>query len=215
MKVILRALPLLLACSTLARAEVVWDKPVQFFHRVPEDKKITATFTFTNKDAQPFTIRRVKTSCGCTTAKPSKDTFAPGESGQIEVTYTFGFQRGLHQKGVVITAEDKREWQLVLQCDIGEPLAITPSLVWWKVGDAAATKTVQLHTPDGQKVGVKSVTSSNPKIAAKLETLAPGKDYAIHITPTDTAAKDSAELTIATDFPPDQPRSYKVFARIK
>jgi hypothetical protein len=43
----------------------------------------------------------------------------------------------------------------------------------------------------------------------------PGEAYALVVQPADTAQKESAELIVQTDFPPDAPRSYTVHARIK
>jgi len=207
---------LFLAAATLAHADLVWEKPVQEFHRVPDDGHVDATFTFKNTGPDSITIKRVITSCGCTSAKLSKNTYAPGESGSVEVKFVFGSRRGPHRKIIGVVADDKREWKLDLRCFIHEPLTITPALVWWKVGEAASAKTAKLTIPaDGQKVEIKSVTSSNPRLSATVETVKAGEEYVVSVTPKDTTAKESAELTVATNFPPDAPRTYRIFARIK
>ncbi len=74
---------------------------------------------------------------------------------------------------------------------------------------------MQLSTEAGTQVRVKSVASSNPRLAAKLETIKAGERYAVSVTPADTTKKESAEITVETDFPADQPRSYTIHARIK
>lgn len=204
-----------LAVTTLVHADIVWEKQVQEFHRVPDDGHIAAKFVFKNTGPDTVTIKRVKTSCGCTTAKLTKNTYAPGESGEIEVKFTFGSRRGPQRKIIGVYAEDKREWMLDLRVFIHEPLTLTPALVWWKVGEAAEAKTVKLITADGQSVEVKGVTSSNPRLSAKVETVAAGREYLVRVKPADTTAKEAAELTVATNFPPDAPRSYRIFARIK
>ncbi len=216
---------LLLAAVHVAHADLVWEKTVQEFHRVPEDGHVSAKFAFKNSGPDTVTIKRVKTSCGCTTARLAKNTFAPGESGEIEVKFTFGGRRGPQRKIIAVTSdrprvvsaspEEQREWTLDLRVYIHEPLTLTPALVWWKVGDAPEAKLVKLTTADGQKVGVKGVTSSNPKLSAKLATVAEGREYVLSVQPTDTFAKEAAELTVTTDFPPDAPRSYRIYARIK
>lgn len=207
---------LFLAAATLAHADLVWEKPVQEFHRVPDDGHIDATFAFKNTGPNPITIKRVVTSCGCTSAKLTKNTFAPGEGGSVEVKFTFGARRGPQRKMISVIGDDKTEWKLDLRCFIHEPLTIAPALVWWKVGEATAAKTVKLTVPDdGKKVEIKSVTSSNPRLSATVETVKAGQEYVVSVTPKDTTAKESAELTVATNFPPDAPRSYRIFARIK
>lgn len=204
-----------LAAATLAHADLVWEKQTQEFHRAPEDGHVTAKFAFKNTGADAVTIKRLKSSCGCTTARLGKNTYAPGESGEIEVKFTFGNRRGPQRKIIGVTADDKREWMLDLRVFIHEPLTLSPALVWWRVGEAPAAKNVKLTTAAGQKVGVTGVKSSNPRVSAKVETVAAGKEYVVRVTPQDTSAKEAAELTVTTDFPPDEPRSYRIYARIK
>lgn len=203
------------AIAVAAHADLAWEKPVQEFHRLPEDGHLATKFAFKNTGSESVTIKRVRTSCGCTTARLPKNTFAPGESGEIEVKFSFGGKRGPQRKLVTVTADDKREWVLDLRVFIHEPLTVAPALVWWKVGEPAEAKNVKLTTGDGQNVEVKSVTSSNSRVNAKLSTVAAGKEYVVSVKPADTSAKESAELTVATNFPPDAPRSYRIFARIK
>ena len=54
-----------------------------------EDKEETGVrkFEFTNIGDKPIYVARIKTSCGCTTPKYSKEPVFPGESGYIDVRY--------------------------------------------------------------------------------------------------------------------------------
>lgn len=198
------------------RAELVWEKAIQNFHRLPSDGHLETKFAFRNAGKEPVTVRKVRTSCGCTSAKLVKDTYAPGESGEISVRFTFGDRKGPNRKIITVITDDKPDpTELSLQVWIDEPMTITPALVYWKTGDAGAAKSVQLAAGAGTPVRVKSVTSSNPRIAAKLETIKPGEQYAVSVTPADTSKKETAEITVETDFPSDLPRSYTIHARIK
>lgn len=205
----------LLSSIAAAHADLSWDKQVQEFHTVPEDKAVTAHFGFKNTGNEPVTIKRVVTSCGCTTAKLTKNTYAPGESGEIEVKFSFGGRRGAQRKLVSVTSADKQEWKLDLRCWIHEPLTMSPALVYWKSGTEPQPKVVKLSAAPGQPISVKSVKSSSPRFKTTLAEVKPGQEYALTVTPTDTAENTSAELTIETDTTQASPRSYKVFARIK
>lgn len=209
-------LPLLLV-TTAALAELKWDKPVQRFQRTPEDKEIAAHYTFRNVGTTPVTIKTLRSSCGCTTARMEKKTYAPGEQGEVVVQFVFGDRKELHRKTVTVTTDDKTQEPVVLdlRVDIHDPLAVAPALVYWKTGEPVAAKTVQLTADPGQTVRIKSVTSSNPRLAATLETIKPGAAYAVSVTPADTAQKESAEISVQSDFPPDAPRTYIIHARIK
>ena len=207
--------PLLLFTAPL-RAELKWAQAFQNFHRAPGDGHLETKFVFQNTGKTPVTIGKVRTSCGCTSARLGKNTFAPGEQGEVSVRFTFGDRRGAHRKIISVISDDKPEpTELSLQVWIHEPLTIAPALVFWKTGEANAAKSVRLSTEAGARVRVKSVASSNPRIAAKLETIKAGEQYAVSVTPADTAKKESAEITVETDFPADQPRSYTIHARIK
>ena len=215
----LRAVPLflslLLAAASL-HAELVWEKAIQNFHRLPGDGHLETKFAFRNAGKTPVTVQKVRTSCGCTSAKLGRDTYTPGESGEVSVRFTFGDRKGPHRKIITVITDDKPEpTELSLQVWIEEPMTITPALVFWKTGEAGAAKSVQMTTSPGTPVRVKSIASSNPRIAAKLETIKAGEQYAVSVTPADTSKKESAEITVETDYPADQPRSYTIHARIK
>jgi hypothetical protein len=203
--------------APLAHADLKWEKTVQQFQRVPDDKAVEGRFAFRNTGAAPVTIKSMRSSCGCTTAKLDKKTYAPGEQGEVVLRFTFGDRRGNYLKGVTVTTDDKTSEPVVLKLvvDIHDPLTITPGLVFWRTGEATAAKTVQLTADPGQQVRIKSVTSSNPNFKATLQTAQPGQQYSLAITPTGTSQKDSAEITVQTDFPADAPHAYTIYARIK
>ncbi len=52
-----------------------------------DDPVQTAVFKFKNTGDKKLVINYVHTSCGCTAAEFPKDFIAPGDSGQIVVTY--------------------------------------------------------------------------------------------------------------------------------
>jgi Protein of unknown function (DUF1573) len=206
---------ILFSSLAIARADLAWEKQLEEFHVAPEDKAVIAHFGFKNTGTEPLTIKRVTTSCGCTSAKLAKNTYAPGESGEIEVKFTFGLRRGPQRKIVSVTSADKQEWRLELRCWIHEPLTVSPALVYWKSGSEPEAKIVKLTAGPGQPINIKSVKSSSPRFKTSLAEVKPGQEYALTVTPADTTENTSAELTIETDVPQTTPRSYKVFARIK
>src|SRR5476651_2168195 len=93
----------LIFLTTAAFAELKWDKPVQQFQRTPDDKEIDAHFTFRNVGSTPVTIKTLRSSCGCTTARMEKKTYAPGEQGEVIVQFVFGSRKDVHRKTVTVT----------------------------------------------------------------------------------------------------------------
>ena len=216
---LLPLLPLLLLLFTgaQARAQLNWDQPSQQFHRVPEDKEIYAHYTFHNAGAAPVTIKSLRSSCGCTTAHLDKKTYAPNESGEVVLHFVFGDRKGYLRKTVTVTTDDKAAEPVVLNLvlNIHDPVTIAPALVYWKTGQPATAQSVQFSVDPSEHVHIKAVTSSNPRLLAKLEPNKPGEPYRISVQPADTTQKESAEISVQTDFPADAPRAYTIHARIK
>lgn len=210
-----RTLLLLLAAAAGARADLLWDQPIQEFHRLPEDRQVTTAFTFKNTGPEPVAIKSVKTTCGCTVADYTRKTYAPGESGKVEVRYMFQGGLSAQKKTVTVRGDGDRMWKLEMIVFLHPPLKLEPALVWWKVGQPPEVKTVRLSVGEGRKVAVKSVASTNPRVSARIETVRAGEEYVVTVKPVDTAARESAEVTVLTDYPAEDPRTYTIFARIK
>jgi hypothetical protein len=213
----MRFLPLLLLLAASAHAQLAWEKPVQRFERSPEDKAVEARYAFRNAGSAPITIRSLRSSCGCTTARLEQKTYAPGESGAVTLRFAFGDRKGAHRKGVTVHTDEQGAAPVVLllEVNIHEPLTLAPALVFWRKGDAPGAKTVALDATAAQPVRIQSVASTNPRFTATLQTGAAGQHYTVAITPADTAQKDAAEIRVQTDFPADAPRAYTIHARVK
>ena len=198
-------------------AGLQWDKPVQQFQRAPADGEIEVRFAFKNTGAAPVTIRTLRPSCGCTTAHLEKKTYAPGEAGEVVAHFVFGDRRGPHRKTIEVRMDDAPTEPVLLdlRVNIHDPLTIAPALVFWKRGEPAEPKTAQFTADAGQPVRIKSVVSSNPRLPAKLVAIKAGEQYEVSVTPADTAQKESAEVSVLTDFPTDAPRTYILHARVK
>ena len=212
-----RPLFFLLLMTTVSFAQLRWEQTTRSFERAPGDPAVEAAFAFKNTGSKPITITKIKTSCGCTAAQLQKRDYAPGERGEVLAKFTIAGRRGLHVVSVTVTTDDASQppTTLSLRVNIADAVRLEPELVWWRVGAAPEAKSVRFEVEPGRQVRVKAITSSNSKIAAKVETLTAGSSYAISIRPTDTARKESAEITVETDFPADAPRRYVIYARIK
>ena len=74
------------------------------FGNIQQDTKNTKIFKFTNTGTEPLIIESAKGSCGCTVPKFPKEPILPGKTGDIEVVYSPGKQKGAQNKTVTITA---------------------------------------------------------------------------------------------------------------
>lgn len=214
---ILLGLATLLLLTSFSRAQLQWDNPIQQFQRAPQDEVLEARFTFRNTGAKAVTIKSLRASCGCTTPRLEKETYAPGEAGAVVARFVFGDRKGPQRKTIEVRTDDGSAVPVLLDLRvlIHDPLTIEPALVWWKRGDPAAAKIIQLTAEAAQPVRIKRISSSNPRLAAKLETVKTGEHYTVAVTPSDTTQKESGEVFVLTDFPADAPRTYILQVRVK
>lgn len=68
------------------------------------------TFTFTNVGTAPLVINQAIGSCGCTVPQYPKAPIAPGQKGEIKVTYNGAGQTPGHiKKGITVRTNGKVE----------------------------------------------------------------------------------------------------------
>lgn len=79
------------------------------------------TFTFTNTGDKPLIIANAKGSCGCTVPVWPKEPIPPGGTGEIDVDYKPGKQKGTQRKTVTITANtDPADTRISISAEVEE-----------------------------------------------------------------------------------------------
>jgi hypothetical protein len=73
------------------------------FGKINGGQMVNHVFKFKNTGNTPLVILSAKASCGCTVPEYTKDPVAPGESGEIKVTYN-GSGSGQISKSVTVTS---------------------------------------------------------------------------------------------------------------
>lgn len=69
------------------------------FGEVKYGQIVSYSFKVKNLGKAILNIKRVSTSCGCTTARVSQETVSPGEETALLVTYDTGAMGGSHGRG--------------------------------------------------------------------------------------------------------------------
>ena len=70
------------------QAQIKFDKVSHDFGKFSESDPVqSCTFVFTNMGQQPLVINQAVPSCGCTVPEYTKKPVAPGQKGEIKVTY--------------------------------------------------------------------------------------------------------------------------------
>ena len=199
-----------------AHAELTWESREIFQKAGYADKTVGAVFQFKNSAKIPVTINEVTSNCGCTTVALPKRTYAAGEAGRVEALFTIGNRRGLQVAilQVMIAGQDEPV-VLTMKTLIPRILEIRPTFVFWKQGGATTAFPVKVTTGVDEPVNIVSVTSDDPRMQARLEVLTSGKSYRVNISPLTTAEMFTAVISIKTDFPAENSRSFRIEAHVK
>jgi hypothetical protein len=73
----------------LAKMTSMEITPKEFdFGKIPKEIPVTTKFTIKNTGDKPLIIQEAQASCGCTVPKKPEQPIPPGESEELEVTFT-------------------------------------------------------------------------------------------------------------------------------
>ena len=112
--------------------DIVFDQRFHDFGTIFEENGIvTAKYDFTNYGNSPFIISAIDAACGCTNPRSSKDTFMPGERGQILAEFNPKGFAGKTKKWIYVRGnfEDGYQIELKFEAEIKSSyeLLVTPT----------------------------------------------------------------------------------------
>src|SRR6266571_6431435 len=196
----------LTALAQGAGAELKWEQTSVDLQPKFDDKQAVAHFKYENVGKTPIHFKSVHASCGCTTAQTQKEVVQAGEKGEITATFNIGDRTGTQVKTVTVETDEatNQKTVLTLKAEIPQQLEITPNFVFWKQGDKADSKTINVKVGKDFTVKHIKVTSSTPDFQAKVEEAGNGQ-FKIDVKPQDTNKVVASMLTIQPE------NSQKVF----
>lgn len=74
---------------------IKFEREIVDFGKLNDGEKVTCSFKFKNAGESDLIISSVSANCGCTVADYPREPIAPGEEGQITVTYDSSNSSGL------------------------------------------------------------------------------------------------------------------------
>jgi hypothetical protein len=78
----------LLAClAGFSQSPVAFTTSTHAFGKIKQGKPVSFLFAFKNTASKPAVIENAEADCGCTTPEYPKEPIAPGQTGNIKVTY--------------------------------------------------------------------------------------------------------------------------------
>lgn len=191
--------PLLVICALLTAGllpliaqqkgpSIEFESTTRDVSKVSDGEVIHQVFKFTNKGDATLEILSVTASCGCTSAVPSPNKIAPGQSGQIEVKIvteglaaqirTMADTVGL-SKTVTVTSNDPKQPSVVLTITgkITPEFALSDPSIYFGSNPRGREVTKELLvdiTPD-KPLMLLGAASTDENVTVKLEPV-PGSD---------------------------------------
>lgn len=207
---------LALAGRARPRALLVFEKSESHHTAKASDTVIVARFPFRNDEDKPIRILAVKTDCDCTVASLGKDVFAPGERGEINVTFTIGVRSGLQRKGVVVQTDHpaQRYVPLSLIVSIPEVLTLPTSVLLWTADESAGPKSLVVRTSEDPPVRKVVARGDSPFLAVAVERVA-ATEYRVQVTPAQDRRNITATVQIEAILDDGDRKQVSAFVRVR
>ncbi len=151
------------------RSQLEAIDPVYNFGTVYSGTTIKHTYRLRNAGTAPLAITGVRTSCGCTAAKPTRSRLLPGEESEIAVTFDTHAEHGPATRIITVFTNDPSHPQLELSMRGNVKLQVepTPPLVIFervKRGTERSQQVMLIDEMGDRSFSVNRIVNSNPYI---------------------------------------------------
>ena len=189
---------LLLAGILSCLADLKFDSKNIELKAKPTDDRLEAQFKFKNTGKEAVPITKISIGCSCLSAVTDKQSYAPGESGTVDVVFKLGSFTGHQRKGLTIIS-GKQRTRLQVGVQIPNVITITPDIVEWQVGDEPEPKAFKVVVEYPDPINILDVVCKREGFTHELKTVKEGREFEIILTPKSTAKAMLGMLRITTD----------------
>ncbi len=186
--------------------KIFCPEPEYNFGERDESEAVEHEFVIQNQGDAPLEITNVKTSCGCTAAKPQDSTVPPGGETKIAAKLSLHGRQGELSKTITVSSNDPLTPNLVLTLKgtVTAPIMYEPRILnFGKVlgGSAAPQKLVLRSLTDDFEVT--AVTASLDFVKTEVKEVEPKRVYEVtaHIDQLPAAGQQTGTLTVQTTHP--------------
>ena len=200
-----------------------WDTTEQSFDADFDQAKIEATYTFVNNSVHAVTITKTSASCGCTVPSLEKDTYAPGESGELKAIFTVGALQGHQSKTITVKTEAdgaEQTYQLRLEVEIPIPVALKPRVRFWNVGAPSSPQTIEVVFHEKRPFRITGIatreSAAEDAFTHTIETIRENQEYRITLTPKSMDGPSrSVYYLVAENDPKAALASFPIYAYVR
>ena len=176
----------------------------------PKDSPLKATIEFKNEGDEDLVIIRVAPGCGCTVAKPDKDTLKPNETTSMGITYNVSTNTGVTSKSIRIETNDpnRATTNYRITANVVRDIILKPAMHLafreLRVGEEGSA-TVYMKNNSNANITFSDLRVEPPLVKLTIPatfTLNPGQEIEItgRITPKETGYM-SARIIFTTNHP--------------
>ncbi len=148
------------------------------FGIMPRGAKTSHKFVLTNAGRDSLEVIRIKPGCGCTKAPLTKRLLAPGESTDLEITFTAGNRRGKFAKFPMLYTSDPQVYETRLKIkgnliyeddpEFEHLVQLTPSSLAAAMGRMEDFYTVDVTNLSDEKLNLKLISYPDECLSIEL-----------------------------------------------
>jgi hypothetical protein len=142
------------------------ENEIADFGQVKPKSVHSYSYKFKNIGSEQLVISRVQSTCGCTVPELKVKEYAPGESGEVKITYTASSREGDTTKHLYIHSNDPHNprYPLIIKSTTVLKANVEPSsLDLSMVKEDAGFPELKIYSRDGEEFAVKQIdTNGNP-----------------------------------------------------
>ncbi|CAM2065537.1 DUF1573 domain-containing protein [Sulfidibacter corallicola] len=204
----------------VAGPKLVFEKTDHDFGDIDKGDKVETEFKFTNTGDEVLQIQDVKPSCGCTSAKPEKASYEPGESGVIPVSFNSSRFNGNITKTITVTSNDAENPKTVLHIKgvISSDVNVTPTflnMVNVPRNNDVVKKEIHVETTKMDKLEISEVTSNQDFVKAEPIKVS-DKKWVINVSTVGKQIPTGRNATQAQiTFKTNSPKQPEIKARVQ
>ena len=190
---------------TPAWAGLTWEKDnVEITAEIGQEVGRTS-YVFTNTGTSSVSVLAVKPSCGCVATTLEKLDYAPGERGEIKVTFDLEMDKDqlVQDRTIEVTTNDAPDAPktLRLKARMHAVVEVSPESLVWKQGKPPEPKEVIVKAAPGIKAISLIQTAQNNNFSVEMQAQPKEQSYRLKITPKSTDSTCDATLNFDVKSP--------------
>lgn len=164
---------------------------------------VLVEFPFKNESSGTVVIKKLKSSCGCSTPQVDETVIPAGKSGVVSVVYDPGDQVGMRVVQVTVETDEPgdKPSSMALKVNIRPAIDFQPRLVRWTQGTEASTQSITVKRVIDTAT-ITSVKSLDDSLEVQLSAYdEESKSWTLRLRPKsmDTARTSTIEIRAAVE----------------